>query len=391
MKVVFAGGSTGGHLMTGLSVAQKIKSECPESEMVFFATSKPFEKQAILEKGFFFKRLKFTTSNRKTTLQKIKFSIGILLDTIYAGFIINRCKPDIIIGLGGYSSVPPILAGTLLFLPFILIEQNLIPGKVNRIFSRRASEVYCHFIQSKKWFNRAKLVVDTGNPIRDEILNTRKEISAEYLGLSIDKKTVLVLGGSQGAAVINETIIKSLPELDKFDDHLQIIHCTGDNDFDYIKNAYNQSKIKAYVCPFLSKIEFAYSLADIVVSRAGAGTISEITAVGLPAVLIPYPFAADNHQYYNALELSNKGAACLIEQKDVSVAVIVKLIKELLTENEKREQMKTKSKGMGKPEAAGTIFKRIQNLIKKDISCNQCVKKDYLFLPSRIFTVNNID
>lgn len=382
MKIVFAGGSTGGHLMTGLSVAQKIKSESPDSEMIFFATSKPFEKQTILEKGFFFKRLKFTTSNKKTTLQKIKSTTGILLDTIHSGFIIKRFKPDIIIGLGGYSSVPPIMAATLLFLPFILIEQNIIPGKVNRIFSRWALEVYCHFIQSKKWFNRAKLVVDTGNPIRNEILCTRKEIAAEYLGLSLDKKTVLVLGGSQGAAVINEIIIKSLPELGAFADYLQIVHCTGDNDFEYVKSIYEQNKISAYVCPFLSKVEFAYSLADIVVSRAGAGTISEITAVGLPAILIPYPFAADNHQYYNAQELSKEGAAYLIEQKDISVNVIVQLIKELLTENEKREQMKTKSRGMGKPEAAGTIFKRIKNLIEKDISYSQCVKKDYEFLSS---------
>ncbi|MGR3320032.1 MAG: undecaprenyldiphospho-muramoylpentapeptide beta-N-acetylglucosaminyltransferase [Candidatus Anammoxibacter sp.] len=371
MKVVFAGGSTGGHLMAGLSLAQEIKTVYPESEILFFATSKHFEKKCIQEKGFLFKNLKHTTGKKGSIVQKLKFLTGIFLDTILSGITIVKFKPDIIVGLGGYSSTPPIIAATVLFLPFVLIDQNLMPGRMNRLFSRWAREVYCHFQQSTEWLGKAKSVVTTGNPIRREILDAKKDASAKYLGLSLKKKTILIMGGSQGSRVINEIMINCLSDFEKSADRVQVIHCTGEQNFNEVKDAYKQYKIDAYICPFLSNVEFAYSMADVIISRAGAGTITEITAIGLPAILIPYPFAADNHQYYNALELSRHGAAYLVDQDDFTVSTALDLIKGLLMDEEKRNDMMAKSRKLGKPDAAKLILKRIERLIEKKKNSNQ--------------------
>ncbi len=363
LKVIFSGGSTGGHLMSGLSLAEEVKDACPKSEITFFATSKSFEKECIQEKGFLFKKLPFTIGNRRSIFGKMRFYVGMVLDTVYAGFVICKTRPDIVVGLGGYSSVPSIVGAMLLATPFVIIEQNLVPGKVNRLFSGKAKEVFCHFQQSVRWFKRTKAVTVTGNPVRKDILFAQKEVAATVLGLSLDKETILIIGGSQGASAINKVMVGCLPLFEKRSDKLQIIHCTGDNDFDEISAAYGKYKIDSYVCPFLSSMQHAYSMADVVVSRAGAGTITEITAVGLPSILIPYPFAADNHQYYNALELSTHGAAYLIEEKDFNERGAEELIIGLFEDKSKRIDMCSKSLELGKPEAAGKILQRINQLL----------------------------
>ncbi|MGR3220549.1 MAG: undecaprenyldiphospho-muramoylpentapeptide beta-N-acetylglucosaminyltransferase [Candidatus Anammoxibacter sp.] len=371
MKVIFAGGSTGGHLMAGISLAQEIKTAYPESEILFFATSKHFEKKCIQEKGFIFKNLKYVTGIKGSVYQKLKFLVGTAVDTVLSAIVIFKFKPDIIVGLGGYSSAPPIIAATMFFSPFVLIDQNLIPGKMNRLFSRWAKEIYCHFTQSTEWLGKAKEVVITGNPIRREILDAKRDVSAKYLGLSEKKRTILIIGGSQGARVINEVMIGCLAEFEECAEKLQIIHCAGEHDLDNVKKAYKQCKIDAYVCSFLSNVEFAYSLADVIISRAGAGTVTEITAVGLPAILIPYPFAADNHQYYNALELSKHGAAYLVDQEDFTVNMAVELIRGILMNETTRNDMMIKSKKLGKPGAAKLILIRIEKLIEKKKNNNR--------------------
>ena len=335
----------------------------PESDIMFFATSKPFEKECIQEKGFLFKKLPFTIGNKCSIIGKVRFWVGMALDTAYTGFVIRKAKPDIVVGLGGYSSVPSIIGAMLQAIPFVLIEQNIVPGKVNRLFSGMAKEVFCHFQQSVKWFKKADSVVVTGNPVRKDILFAQKEESAKVLGLSPDKDTILIIGGSQGASVINKVMTACLPQFERRSDKLQVIHCTGDNDFDEIRAVYDKYRIGSYVCPFLSGMQHAYSIADVVVSRAGAGTITEITAVGLPSILIPYPFAADNHQYYNALELSTHGAAYLVDEKKFDVEKAGELVAGLIEDKSKRINMCSKSLALGKPEAASKIVKRINKLL----------------------------
>lgn len=351
--------------MTGLSLAQEVKLAYPDAEITFFATSKHFEEKCISEKGFSLKKLRYTVGSQRTLWQKFRFLAGIILDTVYSCVVITREKPDVIVGLGGYSSAPPIIAATALFFPFVLIDQNVVPGKVNRIFSRWAKEVYCHFEQSIKWFPKAKSVQPTGNPVRKEILDLKMEMGSQSLGLSANKNTILILGGSQGARAINETMINCLVSFQKYSNTLQIIHCAGELDYEEVKAVYKQYKIDAYVCPFMSNIELAYGMADIVVARAGAGTITELTAIGLPSILVPYPFAADNHQYYNALEVEKGGAGVLVAQDDFTPRLAVKLITKILSDKEKHENMRMKSRAMGKPSAAKDILERVENLLSK--------------------------
>jgi len=380
LKVVFAGAGTGGHLMTGLSLAQEIKANYPDADITFFLTSKRLDEHCVLEKGFAFRKLKYSVGSSGSIFHKFRFLIGLVLDFVYSCFVLRKIKPELVVGLGGYSSAPPVMAATIMFVPFVLIDQNVVPGKVNRIFSRWAKEVYCHFSQSSKWLSHAKTLVVTGNPIRKEIFNARKEDASQTFGLSLMKKTVLILGGSQGARAINETMINCLHDFEKDADRLQIIHCTGEKDFDEVNEIYKQYKIDAYVSRFMSRIELAYSMADIVISRAGAGTISEINAVGLPAILIPYPYAADNHQYYNALEIEQHGGAYLIKQEDFTVDTAIKLITELLADDERRGRMATNSRKLGKPNAVKSIIKRIEELIEsKKEFCSSFQKSSNVF------------
>lgn len=363
--------------MSGLSLAQEIKIFQPWAKIIFFITSKGFEERCVSEKGFPFKRLRYITGWKGISCvdrfkiyqylislcQKFRFLVGLVIDTAYCCIVIKKFGPDIIIGLGGYSSAPPISAAVLLSLPYVLIEQNLIPGKANRFFSRWAKEVYCHFPQSITWFKRACSVIVTGNPVRKDIFNISRAEAAKHLGLSVKKRTLLIIGGSQGAKAINKTIINSLPGLEQFSDTLQVIHCTGEQDYDEVKSAYDRSRIDAYVCPFMSNIGLAYCMADLVISRAGAGIIAEITAIGLPSILIPYPYAADNHQFHNAKALADEGACYLLNQGDFSSINAVKIITETLQDKEKYERMAGLSKGLGKPDAAMAILERMKGLI----------------------------
>lgn len=260
-------------------------------------------------------------------------------------------------------SVAPVIAAKLLGIPSVLLEQNVIPGKANRFLSRWVDEVYCHWRGSLKWFTQAKVVRVTGTPIRKDILSSKKMRSVEKFGLSASKKTILITGGSQGAQAINETFLRCLPMLESLHNDLQIIHCTGEYGYETAKAAYKQTKIEAFVCSYLDDMGAAFSMADIILCRAGATTIAEITALGIPAILIPYPYAADNHQYWNAMELVSNGGGYLLQQLDVTPEKIMELIADILDNKEKYDRMRMLNKRMGIPNASSNVVDNICRLI----------------------------
>lgn len=362
MKIVFAGGGTGGHLMVGLSTAEEIRSRFHGAEIVFFGTDKKFEKRCVEQKGFQYRQVRAKKWG-KSCKQLFAF-VGATFRGIFESLLeIRKFNPDIIVGLGGYASVAPIIAAKLLGIPSVLLEQNVIPGKANRFLARWVDEVYCHWRGALKWFNKAKVVRVTGTPIRKEILSSNKRRSAEKFGLSLSKKTLLITGGSQGAQAINETVLRSLPKFELLYNDLQIIHCTGEYEYESVKAAYKQTKIDAFVCSFLDDMGAAFCMADIIICRAGATTIAEITAVGIPAILIPYPYAADNHQYWNAMELVSNGGGYLLQQLDLTPEKIVELITDLFNNQEKYDRMKMFNKGTGMPNAAMNVVDNICRVI----------------------------
>lgn len=362
MKVIFAGGGTGGHLMVGLSIAEEIRLRFHDADIVFFGTNKEFEKRCVEQKGFKFHQT-HAKKFGKSLKQIITFISSTILDIIETLISIRKLNPDIVVGLGGYASFATIIVAKLLSVPSVLLEQNVIPGRANRLLAKWVDEVYCHWQGSLKWFNKAKAVRVTGTPVRNDILNSQKLHSAEKFGLNSSKKTILITGGSQGAQVINEVILKCLPLLEKYSNELQIIHCTGEYGYEIAKETYKQSKINSFVCSFLDDMGAAFSLADLIICRAGATTIAEITAKGIPAILIPYPHATDNHQYWNAVELVSNGGGYLLQQFDLTPEKVIELITELLNDKEKYERIQMFSKRLGKPNAAVNVVDNICRVI----------------------------
>ena len=296
-------------------------------------------------------------------LEALRPNFSTVLGIFDSLFAVRNFNPDIVVGLGGYVSVAPVIAAKLLGIPSVLLEQNVIPGKANRFLSRWVDEVYCHWRGSLKWFTQAKVVRVTGTPIRKDILSSKKMRSVEKFGLSASKKTILITGGSQGAQAINETFLRCLPKLESLHNDLQIIHCTGEYGYETAKAAYKQTKIEAFVCSYLDDMGAAFSMADIILCRAGATTIAEITALGIPAILIPYPYAADNHQYWNAMELVSNGGGYLLQQLDVTPEKIMELIADILDNEEKYDRMRMLNKRMGIPNASSNVVDNICRLI----------------------------
>ncbi|OHC02084.1 MAG: undecaprenyldiphospho-muramoylpentapeptide beta-N-acetylglucosaminyltransferase [Planctomycetes bacterium RIFCSPLOWO2_12_FULL_40_19] len=365
MKVIFAGGGTGGHLMAGLSIAQEISSRFPGAHIIFFGTNKKGESGYIGKSSYEFKQIE---ACKLTSFIRLPLFIFVsLIGIIHSMINIVRIKPDIIIGLGGYGSALPVVAAYVIGVPIVLIEQNVIPGRANLIMSRWADAILCHWESTKNRFKPARIgtggkagsVSVTGIPIRSGIVENETEVVKNPFGLASQGKTLLVMGGSQGSQAINKVLLQSIPKLKALIPGLQIIHLTGKEGYKEVKDAYDNLGINSFVSEFSSEIGIAYRLADLVICRAGANTIAEISAVGIPAILIPYPYATDNHQYWNAYELARIGGALIIKQDELKPERLTELVSDLLLNDEKLNNMKKINRGLSRPFAAEKVVDKI--------------------------------
>jgi UDP-N-acetylglucosamine--N-acetylmuramyl-(pentapeptide) pyrophosphoryl-undecaprenol N-acetylglucosamine transferase len=357
MNVIFAGGGTGGHLIAGLSIAQEISSRFPGANIIFFGTSKKGESGYIGKSGYEFKQIKtckFTSFTRVPV-----FIIVSLIGVIYSLINIIRIKPDVVIGLGGYGSALPVVAAYIARVPIVLIEQNVIPGRANLIMARWVDAVLCHWESTRMRFKKAHSVSVTGIPIRKDIITNEPETGKNPFGLTSQGMTLLVMGGSQGAQAINKVILQSIPELKTLIPDLQIIHLTGKEGYKEAKDVYDNLGISSFVSEFSNDMGIAYKLSDLVVCRAGANTIAEISAVGIPAILIPYPYATDNHQYWNAYELAKIGGALIIKQEELKPERLTELVSNLFRNDEELDNMKKISRSLRKPFAAEQAVDKI--------------------------------
>ena len=257
--------------------------------------------------GFLFHQIRSKQLGKSLT-DKIRFGTATLIGVFESLIALKTIKPDVVIGLGGYASAAPIIAAKLLSIPSVLLEQNVIPGKANRLLAKWVDEVYCHWRGSLKWFSHAKVVRVTGTPIRKEIVQGQRRAPPKIRSQSFQKDDT-DYGRESGRPVDQRGYYKCLPKMESLAGELQIIHITGEYSYEMVKEAYSKTAIGAHVCSFLDDMGAAFSMADVIICRAGATTIAEITALGIPAILIPYPYAADNHQYWNAMELAGNGGA----------------------------------------------------------------------------------
>lgn len=360
LRLIIAGGGTGGHLFPGIAIAQEFMQRNAENRVLFIGTGKPFEKQALSKMGYGHHKITVEGFKGHGILKQLHALFKIPQGLFQSVGIINRFKPHLILGVGGYAAGPVILGGWLLGIKSALHEQNLLPGITNRLLAPVARRIYISFQDTQSKFNLQK-VRYTGNPIRKEILNRADRTQAKACDDSGHRFTVLIIGGSQGAHRINETMIEALPHI-KNPDNFFFIHQTGSADEQLVKDAYHDFGPAYAVKPFFDDIDHQYQKADLIIGRAGATTVAETTALGKGVIFIPYPFAADNHQVLNALALAEKGAAEMIHQAELNGQLLAQRIEYYASHPEAIQQMALKAKRFGKPDASKTIVDDLYRL-----------------------------
>ena len=356
LNILIAGGKTGGHLFPGIAIAQALEKEHPRVKILFAGIGTKFETNTILSYGFSHARLYSKPIKGKNPLSLI-FAMFIIPISIFQSFIIiKQFKPSMVIGTGGYSSFGVVLAAWLMGIKTAIQEQNTIPGLTNRILGNIATTIFLTFKDTKQ-LSKNKKSIHTGNPVRKI---KQAEIDSEILkNINKDKFTLLISGGSQGAKSMNKAVIDALKILKNIDQY-NIIHQTGDADEKNIQGQYSKLDIKnTTVKSFFNNLGLYQDIADLIISRAGAGTISEINLKGLPAILIPYPYAADDHQTSNAKELEKTDAAIVIADKDLTGEILKKNIESLKNNKDQLEKMSKASLGMAMKDADIKIAKKI--------------------------------
>lgn len=348
-RFLFAGGGTGGHLYPALAVAQQIKLLKPESEILFVGTKKKIESRVVPQYGFNFRSIWVSGFTRKLTLENILFPLKVIVSMIQSLLIVMKFKPRVAIGSGAYVSGPSIWAASVFGSKIILLEQNSYPGITNRILEKRAEEIHITFDESKKYFRDQSKLKLTGNPVRVNLKKIDRAEALKQFDLATDKKTILILGGSGGARSINDAIANSINEL--VENNIQVIWQTGE--FYYNENRkYNNNLIR--VLPFIDDMSAAFSACDLLIARAGATTITEVSYLGIPVIFVPSSNVAANHQYKNAKAISDESAAILIEDKNLK-SNLVNTVIEVINNEEKLGEMKKNISAFAKPNAARVI------------------------------------
>jgi UDP-N-acetylglucosamine--N-acetylmuramyl-(pentapeptide) pyrophosphoryl-undecaprenol N-acetylglucosamine transferase len=360
LNLVIAGGGTGGHLIPGIAVAQKIRALAPESNVVFLIPGKPLERSILDAHGEDYV-LCGGRSPVGNPLKKLTAVVSLAAAYRRSGAFLRGLSPDAVLGVGGYGSVCGGLAARRLGIPLFLQEQNVVAGRVNRLMSRYAEAVFAQWPLERPLHKNAAIEV-TGNPIRTGLGSADRYESLRVLGLSPERSTLLIMGGSQGAAPINRAFTNNLDLLDVYSDRLQIIHLTGKAEFEEASRAWSGSRVTRAVLPFASDMAPLLAAADFVVCRAGATTVSELTALAKPMALIPLPTAADNHQELNARFIQKRGAGLLIHQSDLATQpVLHELLKRTILDRRRRGLLALNSRQLGKPGAATDIALRLLN------------------------------
>lgn len=360
-RVLIAGGGTGGHLYPGLAVAHELRRRDDETEVFFVGTKRGLEARVIPGEGFRLELLPVRGMPRKGPGQTGAWFAFFRSVVKTLGICIRR-RPDVILGTGGYVSAPAVLVGWLLRIPVVLQEQNAVPGAVNRSLSRFAREVHLNFAGARRYFERRDHLRLTGNPLREELFSANRTEAFRRFDLDPGRRTVLVLGGSRGARSINRAVVDAIGRIPN-DRHYQFLIQCGTDDLDEVTKGVARSGLPCRVEPYLPDIDDAYAIADLVVCRAGAMTLSEITACGLPAILVPYPHATDDHQTRNAEEIVDRGAALLVSDEELEGERLARELDKLLSDGGRLRRMAASAHGSARYGGAATVADALAALV----------------------------
>ena len=359
MKVVISAGGTGGHIYPALAIINKIKEMEPKSEFLYIGTHNRMEKDIVPKHGIPFKSIEIYGFNRRQILKNFKTIKCLISAKKECKKIIKEFNPDIAIGVGGYVTFPVITAAHELGIKTFIHEQNSVAGKANLGLSRYADLIGVSFKSSIIEFPKEKTIF-TGNPCSEDAIK-KSPISKSEFKLSKNKKLVLFVMGSLGASTVNEFLIDTMKLFDNKD--YEVLYVTGNKDYDKIKEIKIPKNVK--VVPYIDSMTRIMKNTDLIVTRAGASTLSEIIALDLPSILIPSPYVPNNHQYKNALDLVNNNAAILIEEKDLKDDIIVRNIDEILNDEKKLNNMKKGLKALKVDNSAEIIYNNIKKLIDR--------------------------
>lgn len=364
MKIVISGGGTGGHIYPALALIREIQKKHKDCSFLYIGTEKGLESQLVPREDIPFKSIHITGFRRKLSFENVKTVIRFVKGVSDSKKMLKEFGADVVIGTGGYVCGPVVYAAAKLGIPTIIHEQNSVPGLTNKFLSRYCTKIAVCFDEAKTFFPADKTVL-TGNPRASEVLSYTGKKGLETVGLDPKKLTVLVVGGSRGARPINEAILKVMSQLGE--KPYQLLYVTGDVHFEKV-----QAEMKlignpenVVVKPFIHNMPEVLAGVDLVVARSGATTLAELTALGVPSILIPSPYVTNNHQEKNADSLVVKGAAAKILEKDLTGANLISMIDDILLSKEELQKMKVAAKSLGMPDASERVHQLMKEITKK--------------------------
>lgn len=359
--VVIAGGGTGGHLFPGIALAKAMKKHDQNMKIIFAGTQRGIESRILPKEGFPLITIHSAGLLGKKGWQRIISWLQLPLGLVQSLTFLVKMRPALVVGVGGYVSGPVVFSAWILGIPTLVHEQNSFPGATNRLLGKIVDKVAVSFRESARFFPRQK-VVETGNMIREEFfcLEDKRESRPD------DKFHLLVLGGSQGAHSINKAMTEALPCLAKIKDQLFITHQTGDNDLGWVRDKYKEWKMESDVRPFFEDMASQYQKANLIVSRAGATTLAEITACGKAAILVPFPHAAHNHQEHNARALVTENAAEMILDRELTGDRLAQSILKIVKHPEQLKAMEANSFRLGKRDATKKVLQLCFELMEQN-------------------------
>ena len=365
MKVLLAGGGTAGHINPALAIAGCVKANDPKSEFLFVGTKRGLEHTLVPKAGYDIEYVEVEGLSKKLTYKNFKSLCHMLTAKSKCKKIIKRFKPDIVIGTGGYVCAPAVMAANSMGIPTLIHEQNVFPGSAIKLLSKKSTVTAISFEESRKYFSGAKNIIYTGNPIRPEIFSVDRKSARENMGLK-DERLIVIFGGSLGAAKINSVALSYIKTLEK-ENKTKIIFATGEKNYDAIKQQLTCENIiigdNISILPYIHNMDEVLNAADLVVCRSGAITVSELSALGIPAVLVPSPNVTNNHQEYNARALSDNGAAITILEKDFNLNSLKEAINTVLDNDNVYRQMSEKSIKLSSINALDIIYSKMLELV----------------------------
>jgi len=360
INILLSGGGTGGHIYPAVAIANELKQRFPAANFLFVGAKDRMEMEKVPQSGYDIKGLWITGIQRKLTVTNLLFPFKLISSLWKANRIIRKFKPDVVIGTGGFASGPTLYVAALKKIPTLIQEQNSYPGITNKLLSKKVDKICVAYDGLNRFFPESK-IIKTGNPVRQDLLeiDSKREESLGFFGLQPNKKILLVLGGSLGARKINQLIEENIDWI--IDQNVQVIWQTGKLYINDYKKYSKKKGVQTYA--FLNKMDLAYAAADFIISRAGAGSISELCMVGKPVLFIPSPNVTEDHQAKNALAIVEKEAALML--KETELDSFQKIFGELITVVRKQESLSENIKKLELPRATQDIAAEVRKLISK--------------------------